>query len=75
MGCENEDRHWKIITLVCDPLARNFCSFFQSFDEFLSELAKEYRTGQKAMEDGIELLVVLFIDKFDHDMPLRWFDA
>jgi len=70
-----EGRRWKLITMVRDPVARNFSSFFQSFDQFFPEIAKKYQSGSVKMEDDVDFLAELFIKKFDHDMPLRWFDA
>jgi len=70
-----KDRRWKLITLVRDPIARNFSSFFQSFNQFSPEMARKYKDGSVKMEDDIETLIQLFIERFDHEMPLRWFDS
>jgi len=69
------NRRLKLITLVRDPVARNFSSFFQSFKQFFPEMALKYEDGSLKMEDDIETLIQLFIEKFDHEMPLRWFDS
>lgn len=71
----NGSRRWKLVTLIRDPVARNFSSFFQSFDQFFPELAQRYRDESLAMEDRTDELIEVFLNRFDHDMPLRWFDA
>ncbi len=66
---------WKVISLVRDPVARNISSFFQSFDQFNPEFVAEFREHGRFREDSIDKLIGVFFDRFDHDMPLRWFDA
>jgi hypothetical protein len=49
-----------IVTLVRDPIARNVSSFFG-------------RGGHRLAATDEEL-VALFVERFDHDAVLRWFD-
>lgn len=57
----------KIITLVRDPISKNISSFFQDFEK---------NTGSTYAEDAfeIEALTRLFIETYDHESPLVWFD-
>jgi hypothetical protein len=55
--------NWKIITLVRDPVARNISAFFQNL--FL-KYGSYYFDRKK--------LLNLFLNEFDHETPLVWFD-
>ena len=57
----------KIITLIREPIARNLSAFFQNYKLFLG---KEYSEGQFNLQHLIET----FINKYDHQVPLEWFD-
>lgn len=76
-----EDKKWKVVALVRDPVARNISAFFENLEVEL--LDSDYRYKIKSTYNfeitleikDIEKLVELFIEKFDHDTPLIWFDS
>jgi hypothetical protein len=57
----------KIITLVRDPIARNFSSYFEHLDAI-------WRTGNAHVVVPMETIVDEFGLRFPHDEPLTWFD-
>lgn len=65
------DRRWKVITLVREPISRNVSSFFQVIDHHLPNFVARYEAG----ELGIEAVTSAFLERFDHDQVLNWFDA
>jgi len=56
-----------VISPVRDPLGRNVSAFFQNFERI---------TGVKYDEStfSVEELIRIFLQKFNHEMPLGWFD-
>ena len=69
---ENPVRHWKIISLVREPVARNVSQFFHSLDEFIPDWEKRYATGNISMED----LQRTFLNiESIHVTPEYWFDT
>ncbi len=58
----------KIVTLVRDPMARNVSSYFQHLDEIWG-----LRRAHKRV--GMDKLLAGFIDVFEHDEPLTWFQT
>lgn len=69
-----QDKKWKVVTLIRDPIARNISSFFEAFEQYFPDVALSYKNESKKMEDHVEELVELFLKKFNHDTPLIWFD-
>lgn len=57
----------RIITLVREPVGRNISAFFQNLESF-----ERMKDAHSALE--IEELVRDFIHKYNHDVPLTWFD-
>jgi hypothetical protein len=57
----------KFVTLVRDPLARNFSSYFNNLD---------FIWGRTNAHEGVspEALVAAFMARFPHDEVLNWFD-
>jgi hypothetical protein len=64
------EEEWKVITLMRDPIAINVAAFFQIIDHFVPSFAERYEAGVLEMEEVIEI----FLNEFDHEEPLRWFD-
>jgi hypothetical protein len=57
--------HWKVISLVRDPIARNISAFVHKLSK------KNYKAFPKY---DPYVLHSLFVNKYDHHTPLRWFD-
>jgi hypothetical protein len=70
----NTQRPWKVITLIRDPIARNISTFFQSLNIFFPEWVKKYNNAETALEDQVEEMIKLFMNKADHQLPLVWCD-
>jgi hypothetical protein len=63
-------RKWAIISLVREPIARNISAFFQNIElPFPDFNFQNYDSAVKIQE-----LVERFLQKYPHDIPLRWFD-
>ena len=60
-------RKAKFITMVREPVSRNFSAFFQNFHRFTG-------LSFKQSELDIEELIQIFISEYMHDVPLDWFD-
>jgi hypothetical protein len=58
----------KVITMVRDPIARNVSSYFQHLDEIHGVRRAHTRVSMDNLLCG-------FIDVFEHDEPLSWFDT
>ena len=58
----------KVVTMVRDPMARNVSSYFQHLDEIWGVRRAHERVA-------IEDLLSGFIDVFEHDEPLTWFQT
>jgi hypothetical protein len=56
-----------IISLVREPIERNISAFFENF---------ERETGVKYSDStfSIDELIHIFLQNYNHDIPLRWFD-
>jgi hypothetical protein len=61
-----EPAHWKIITLVRDPVARHLSSFFHDITRYAPDF---YGRPPSTAE-----LCEVFLERFDHVTPLRWFE-
>ncbi len=62
---------WKIISLVREPVGRNLSSFFQNLDLFYSDKVLQNTNFSNLSVDN---LIETFLNKFDHNRPLEWFD-
>lgn len=74
----NRRKHTKIITLVRKPLARNISMYFHDLDAYLFDAYTNcQRTNLPPMatrEQNSALLSQVFIERFDHNYVLDWFD-
>lgn len=61
------DRPARIVTLVREPISRNVSAFFENIDAVLPDVAPGETTNEQ--------LVSAFLERFDHGLPLTWFDA
>lgn len=68
-GLEQGQR-WKVITLVREPIGRNMSEFFQVIDYELPNFVTRYNGGELTMDETVQT----FLDRFDHDYALHWFD-
>ncbi len=59
----------RVISLVRDPVARNISAFFQNLTEFLPDVFRRYADGELTVEELHEV----FLNHYDHDIPLAWF--
>jgi hypothetical protein len=66
-----QGKKWKVITLVREPIARNVSSFFQIIDYPLPNFMARYHAG----ELDIETVSNTFLEKFDHQQVLHWFET
>ena len=57
----------KIISPVREPVGRNISGFFQQFEDYTGIDVTECKLTHKEIKR-------YFLDKFDHQLPLRWFD-
>jgi len=78
---QKKDRHWKIITLVREPVARNISTFFENLDVAIKPDGKKYvvKSDYYGIDievglDDVEPLGSLFFDRMQHDRPLQYFD-
>ena len=62
--------HCRLISVVRDPIARNISAFFQNINEYVPEFAATLSNGEVNVGD----LCRAFIERFDHETPLAWFD-
>jgi hypothetical protein len=73
-------RRWRVVTLTRDPIARNISAFFQTLQVQLLDSGRRCKIkswyGFEITIDieDIECLVDLFLEKWDHDTPLVYFD-
>ena len=56
-----------IISLTREPISRNISAFFQNFKR---DVGVEF-SGSKLSVDELQ---GIFLKKYDHDIPIRWFD-
>ncbi len=63
-------KKWQVISLVREPISRNVSSFFQVIDQPLPNFMTRYNAG----ELDIEHVSNVFLDKFDHEHVLQWFE-
>lgn len=60
-------RRVKVITLVRDPIARNFSSYFEHVDRVWHRDDAHTSVPMEELHRG-------FVERFPHDEPLTWFD-
>jgi hypothetical protein len=65
--CRNERQRAKIITLVREPISRNFSAFFQNYQRFTGVT---YKRSNLATDE----LIKQFFSGYVHNVPLTWFD-
>jgi hypothetical protein len=58
----------KIISLVREPIGRNISAYFQNLDSF-----EKLKNTHKHLE--VNELIDNFLTKYNHDVPLNWFDV
>lgn len=58
----------KIITLIRDPISRNLSAFFEDF-------AQQVGVHSEKSTHSPEEIQQIFLDKFNHDIILNWFDT
>lgn len=61
---------WKIVTLVRDPVARNISAFFQTIHLSFSEFDQQVIEGTL----NVDRLIETFLNSYNHDYPITWFD-
>ncbi|MGR9052254.1 MAG: putative capsular polysaccharide synthesis family protein [Gammaproteobacteria bacterium] len=66
-----QDRKWKIISIVREPVARNVSAFFLDIERFFDNFFDRYEKNEITLEEMKEV----FINEFPHDMPLNWFEV
>ncbi|HXV42375.1 MAG TPA: putative capsular polysaccharide synthesis family protein, partial [Anaerolineae bacterium] len=77
-------KKWKVVTLVRDPIARNVSAFFETLEVKLLNGSDQYKikADSKSVYSfeiitsvvNVAELSQLFVEKFDHDTPLVFFD-
>lgn len=65
------DREWKLISIVREPVARNVSAFFLDITRFFPNFFDRYENNEISLQDMTDV----FINEFPHDMPLDWFDV
>jgi len=66
-----EDRDWKLITLVREPLARNLSKFFYMIGSYVPSIDNR----RELSKEDIPRLRDIFMHQFpDHTEPARWFE-
>jgi hypothetical protein len=65
---------WRIVTGVRDPIERNVSMFFTMIRAHFPETRCYERMRGSDYEGLVQELMKLFLEKFNHDTPLTWFD-
>ncbi|HKU38644.1 MAG TPA: putative capsular polysaccharide synthesis family protein [Polyangiales bacterium] len=60
-------RHWNVVTLVRDPVARNLSSFFYNIHDYIPDFDPRAACDVHALQH-------CFLERFDHAAALTWFD-
>lgn len=63
-------RNWHLVTVFREPVARNLSVFFLSIEAFIPDFFRRHRAGTLSHQDILDV----FLERFPHDQPLRWFD-
>ena len=64
---EKEKFPIKIISLVREPISRNLSAFFENFTR---DVGVDYGASDYSAQE----LQAIFLEKYNHDIPLVWFD-
>ena len=67
----NRRTTWNVISLVRDPVQRNVSAFFESLTEVIPDVYERQERDDIAPAE----LENAFLDRFDHDAPLSWFQS
>jgi len=65
--CVLNSQPLNIISLIREPIGRNLSAFFQNFER---DTGIQYRNSNLSMDKLREL----FIENYNHDIPLKWFE-
>lgn len=65
--CVNGPVDLYIVSLVRDPIAHNISRFFQNFESYTGVSPEHYESGMKHLRN-------IFMEKFDHEYPLNWYN-
>lgn len=63
-------RDWHLVTVFREPVARNLSVFFLSIEAFIPDFFRRYEAGELSHQDILDV----FLERFPHEQPLRWFD-
>jgi hypothetical protein len=63
--------HWHVITLVRDPVQRDVSSFFHNLTEVIPDVYERHARDEITLTE----LRCAFLDRYDHDSPLGWFET
>lgn len=84
VGRRLDHRKWKVVTLIRDPIARNISSFFETLQvesgepdglyKISADIRSPYSFDIMVHIDDFSELIELFIEKFNHETPLIFFD-
>ncbi len=64
------DQKWKWITPVREPIARNLSAFFEHHERNIPDMIERWENGELTVDEIRDS----FIQRYDHMIPLRWFD-
>jgi len=67
---QDQDKEWRIITLVRDPVAQDVSRFFHAIEEVIPNARQRLLNNEIPTEE----LVEIFIKGWDHQAALSWFD-
>lgn len=79
---QKKNRHWKMVSLVREPIARNISTFFENLEvetvpadpQRYSVKSEYYGFDTEISVDNTAPLIELFFERLMHDRPLRYFD-
>jgi hypothetical protein len=64
---------WRIVSSVREPIARNISAFFENIEKWYPNFNNHCKT--ESVDVDIEGLIRLFLEKYSHNVPLKWFDS
>lgn len=67
---EGKERRWRVITLVREPISRNVSAFFENIYLRFPDFDQRVKRGSL----DVQALIGEFVDGYNHDIPLNWFD-
>ncbi len=78
---QKKKRHWKVITLIREPIARNLSTFFENLEVTAEQGGSRYavRSDYYGFDINVDLenldpLIKLFFERLIHERPLCYFD-